>query len=48
MSYGGPLWWVSVNAVILTAIAVCRVYWLGGKDSDEGARAGSRPDEHSS
>jgi hypothetical protein len=42
---GGPLWWVSINAMILTAIAVGRVYWLGGKDSDEGARAGSRPDE---
>jgi hypothetical protein len=42
---GGPLWWVSINAVILTAAVVARVYWLGGKDTDEGARAGSRADE---
>jgi hypothetical protein len=42
---GGRLWWVSINAVILTAICVARLYWLGGKDTDEGARAGSRSDE---
>jgi hypothetical protein len=42
---GGPLWRVSINAVILTAICVARFYWLSGKDSDEGARAGSRADE---
>jgi hypothetical protein len=42
---GGPLWWVSINAVILTAACVARLYWLGGKDTDEGARAGSQADE---
>jgi hypothetical protein len=42
---GGPLWWVSINAVILTAACVTRLYWLSGKDTDEGARAGSRADE---
>jgi fatty acid desaturase len=42
---GGPLWWVSINAVILTAAYVTRLYWLGGKDTDEGARASSRADE---
>src|ERR1700730_14680197 len=42
---GGPLWWVSINAVTLTSVCVARLYWLGGKDTDEGARAGSRADE---
>jgi len=42
---GGRLWWVSIMALILTAIHVIRLYRLGGTDTDEGARAGSRPDE---
>jgi fatty acid desaturase len=42
---GGRLWWVSIMAVILTAATVARVYRLGAKDTDEGARAGSRTDE---
>ena len=42
---GGPLWWVSIMAVIGTAAGVARMYWLGGTDTDEGARAGSRLDE---
>jgi hypothetical protein len=42
---GGPLWWVSINAVILTAARVAWLYRLGGKDTDEGALAGSRVDE---
>jgi hypothetical protein len=42
---GGRLWWVSIMAVILTAILVVRLYRLGGTDTEEGARAGSRPDE---
>ena len=42
---GGPLWWVSIMAVIATAGSVTRVYRLGGKDTDEGALAGSRADE---
>jgi hypothetical protein len=45
LARGGPLWWVSINALILTVAVVARVYWLGGKDTDEGARAGSRADE---
>jgi hypothetical protein len=42
---GGPLWWVSIPALIGTAAVVARLYRLGGRDTDEGARAGSRPDE---
>jgi hypothetical protein len=42
---GGKLWWVSIMAVILTAILVVRLYRLGGTDTDEGARASSRADE---
>jgi hypothetical protein len=43
--HGGRLWWVSIMAVILTAYHVIRLYRLGGTDTDEGARAGSRADE---
>src|SRR6185437_4598227 len=43
--HGGRLWWVSIPAVILTAYHVVRLYRLGGTDTDEGARAGSRADE---
>jgi hypothetical protein len=32
-------------AVIGTAAGAVRLYLLGGKDTDEGARAGSRADE---
>jgi len=42
---GGRLWWVSIVAVIMTAYQVIRLYRLGGTDTDEGARAGSRADE---
>ena len=42
---GGPLWWVSITAVIGTAAGAVRLYRLGGTDTDEGARAGSRADE---
>jgi hypothetical protein len=42
---GGNLWWVSIMALIGTAAGVVRMYRLGGKDTDEGARAGSRSDE---
>ena len=42
---GGRLWWVSIMALILTAYHVIRLYRLGGADTDDGARAGSRPDE---
>jgi fatty acid desaturase len=43
--HGGHLWWVSIMAVIATVASVARVYRLGGQDTDEGARAGSRADE---
>lgn len=42
---GGPLWWVSILAVIATvarAISLCR---LGATDTDEGTLAASRADE---
>ncbi|HUB40937.1 MAG TPA: hypothetical protein VMA72_18970 [Streptosporangiaceae bacterium] len=42
---GGPLWWVSILAVIMTAVRVIRLYQMGAKDTDEGALAGSRADE---
>ncbi len=42
---GGPLWWVSILAVIMTAVRVIRMYQIGAKDTDEGALTGSRADE---
>ena len=42
---GGPLWWVSILAVILATVRAIYLYRLGGEDSDEGALAGSRADE---
>jgi hypothetical protein len=42
---GGPLWWVSILAVIAGATRAIFLYRLGGEDSDEGALAGSRADE---
>ncbi len=42
---GGPLWWVSILAVIATAVRAVSLYRLGGQDTDEGALAGSRADE---
>jgi hypothetical protein len=42
---GGPLWWISILAVILTAARAIYLYRMGGKDTDEGALAGSRADE---
>jgi hypothetical protein len=42
---GGPLWWISILAVIATAVRVISLYLMGGKDTDEGALAGSRADE---
>jgi hypothetical protein len=42
---GGRLWWVSIVAVVMTAYQVVRLYRVGGTDTDEGARAGSRADE---
>jgi hypothetical protein len=42
---GGPLWWVSILAVIAAAARAVSWYRMGGKDTDEGALAGSRADE---
>jgi cell division protein FtsW (lipid II flippase) len=42
---GGPLWWVSILAVVLAAARAVSWYRMGGKDTDEGALAGSRADE---
>ncbi len=42
---GGPLWWVSILAVIAAAARAISWYRMGGKDTDEGALAGSRADE---
>lgn len=42
---GGPLWWVSVPAVIMAAARAISLYRMGAQDTDEGALAGSRADE---
>jgi len=42
---GGPLWWISIMAVILAGARAVSWYRMGGKDTDEGALAGSRADE---
>jgi hypothetical protein len=42
---GGPLWWVSILAVIATVVRVASLYRMGGEDTDEGALVGSRADE---
>ena len=45
LARGGPLWWAAVIPVIFTVANVARLYRLGGNDTDDGARAGSRADE---
>ncbi len=42
---GGPLWWVSILALIAGAARAAQLYWLGGQETDEGALAGSHADE---
>ncbi len=42
---GGPLWWVSILAVIVAAVRAVSWYRMGGEDTDQGALAGSRADE---
>jgi hypothetical protein len=42
---GGPLWWVSIMAVIAASVRAVQLYQVGGTDTDEGALAGSRADE---
>jgi len=45
LARGGPLWWISILAVILAAARAVFLYWAGGQDTDVGALAGSRADE---
>lgn len=42
---GGPTWWISIMVLVVTAARVITMYVRGGKDTDEGALAGSRADE---
>jgi hypothetical protein len=42
---GGPLWWVSIPALIAAPARAIYLYWGGGQDTDAGALAGSRADE---
>jgi hypothetical protein len=42
---GGPLWWVSIMAIVVTAVRAITWYRMSGSDTDEGALAGSRADE---
>ena len=39
---GGPLWWVSIMAMIAAAVRAVSWYRMGGTDTDEGALAASR------
>jgi hypothetical protein len=42
---GGHTWWISIMVLVVMAIRVVTVYIRAGKDTDEGALAGSRADE---
>jgi hypothetical protein len=42
---GGPLWWISIPALIAAPARAMYLYWGGGQDTDAGALAGSRADE---
>ena len=42
---GGPTWWFSILTVVVVGVRVVTLYVRGGKDTDEGALAGSRADE---
>jgi hypothetical protein len=42
---GGPLWWVSIPALIAAPARAMYLYWGGGQDTDAGALSGSRADE---
>lgn len=43
--HGGRTWWISIVVLVGTAGRVLAVYLRAGKDTDEGALAGSRADE---
>jgi hypothetical protein len=42
---GGPLWWISIPALIAAPARAIFLYWGGGQDTDAGALAASRADE---
>ncbi len=42
---GGPLWWISIMVLVVTAARAITWYRMAGQDTDEGALAGSRADE---
>ncbi|MGN6792744.1 MAG: hypothetical protein ACTHJW_10190 [Streptosporangiaceae bacterium] len=42
---GGPLWWVAILSLVAATVRAISLYTMGGKDTDEGALAGSRADE---
>ncbi len=43
--HGGRTWWISIMVLVATAARVITVYVRAGRDTDEGALAGSRADE---
>ncbi len=43
--HGGGIWWASITTGIGFGARAIRAYVTGGRDSDEGALAGSRADE---
>lgn len=43
--HGGNLWWVSILTEVSFGARAVRTYVTAGRDSDEGALAGSRADE---
>ena len=42
---GGPLWWISIPALIAAPARAIFLYWGGGQDTDAGALAASHADE---
>jgi hypothetical protein len=42
---GGPLWWISIPALIAAPARAGYLYWGGGQDTDAGALAASHADE---
>lgn len=42
---GGPLWWISIPALIAAPARAIFLYWGGRQDTDAGALAASRADE---
>jgi hypothetical protein len=42
---GGPLWWISIPALIAAPARAIFLYWGSGQDTDAGALVASRADE---